>query len=147
MGLLSLIQIPCHHVLANEIALNLKYRIGLKHLFNINLGIGIINKTTFLFVFLTYLPMFLLKSRSRELVGCGIKFCIQRVPTRHTFDGPRYPKNKKYLKKRDDDVIITFFHVFLVFRVAGSVKSMQCGYSLDAKLNSASNELLRFEFE
>ena len=21
----------------------------------------------------------------------------------HTFDGPRYPKNKKYLKKRDDD--------------------------------------------
>ena len=31
MGLLTLIQIPCHHVLANEIALNLKYRIGLKH--------------------------------------------------------------------------------------------------------------------
>ena len=47
MGLLTLIQIPCHHVLANEIALNLKYRIGLKHLFNINLGIGIIGKTTF----------------------------------------------------------------------------------------------------
>ena len=41
------IQIPCHHVLANEIALNLKYRIGLKHVFNINLGIGIIKKTTF----------------------------------------------------------------------------------------------------
>ena len=47
MGLLSLTQIPCHHVLANEIALNLKYHIGLKHLFNINLGIGIIKKTTF----------------------------------------------------------------------------------------------------
>ena len=46
MGLLTLIQIPCHHVLTNEIALNLKY-IGLKHLFNINLGIGIIKKTTF----------------------------------------------------------------------------------------------------
>ena len=27
----------------------------------------------------------------------------QRVPTLHTFYGPRYPKNKKYLKKRDDD--------------------------------------------
>ena len=39
MGLLTLIQIPCHHVLANGIALNLKYRI--------NLGIGIIKKTTF----------------------------------------------------------------------------------------------------
>ena len=47
MGLLTFIQIPCHHVLANEIAFNLKYRIGLKHFFNINLGIGIIKKTTF----------------------------------------------------------------------------------------------------
>ena len=47
MGLLTLTQITCHHALANEIALNLKYRIGLKHIFNINLGIGIIKKTTF----------------------------------------------------------------------------------------------------
>ena len=45
----------------------------------------------------------------------------------HTFDRPLYPKNNKYLKKRDD--------------VAGSVKSMQCGYSLKAELNSTSNEL------
>ena len=105
MGLLTLIQIPCHHLLANEIALNLKYHKGLKHFFNINLGIDIIKKTSFfLFVFSTYLPVFLLKFRSRELVGCGIKLRIQRVSTRHTFDGPRYPKNKKYLKKRDDDV-------------------------------------------
>ena len=50
----------------------------------------------------------------------------------HTSDGPLYPKNKKYLKKRDDDNIITFFQVFLVFGVAGSVKSMPSGYSLDA---------------
>ena len=61
MGLSALIQISCHHVLANEISLNLKYRIGLKHFFNINLGIGIIKKLLFLFVFLTYLPVFLLK--------------------------------------------------------------------------------------
>ena len=115
MGLLTFIQIPCHHVLANEITLNLKYRIGLKHFFNINLGIGIIKKITFLFVFSTYLSVFLLKFRSGELVGCRIKLRIQRVPTQHTFDGPRYPKNKKYLKKRDDD-IITY------------------GYSLDAEL-------------
>ena len=47
MGLLTLIQIPCHHVLANEIALNFKYPIGLKHFFNINLGICFIKKTTF----------------------------------------------------------------------------------------------------
>ena len=30
MGLLTIIQIPCHYVLANEIALNLKYCIALK---------------------------------------------------------------------------------------------------------------------
>ena len=47
MGLLTLIQIPCHHVLANEISLNLRYCIGLKQFFNINLGMGIIKKTTF----------------------------------------------------------------------------------------------------
>ena len=94
MGLLTLTQIPCHHVLANEITLNLKYRIDLKQFFNIILGIGIIKKLLFLFVFLTYLLMFLLKFRSGELIECRIKFHIQRVPTRHTFDGPRYPKNK-----------------------------------------------------
>ena len=60
MGLSTLIQIPCHHVLANEIALNLKYCIDLKHFFNINLGIGIIKKLLFLFVFSTYPPVFLL---------------------------------------------------------------------------------------
>ena len=69
MGLLTLIQIPCHNVLANEIAINLKYRIGLKHVLNKNLGIGIIKKTIFLFVFLAYLSVFLLKFLSRELVG------------------------------------------------------------------------------
>ena len=47
MGLSTLIQIPCHHVLANEIALNLKYHIGLKDFFNINLEIGIMKKTNF----------------------------------------------------------------------------------------------------
>ena len=41
-----------------------------------------------MFVFSIYLPIFLLKFRSGELVGCGIKFRIQRVP-----------KNKKYLEK------------------------------------------------
>ena len=141
MGLLTLIQIPCHHVLANEIALNLKYRIGLKQIFNINLGTGIIKKLLFLFIFSTYHPVFLQKFQAGRLVGCIIQFCIQRVPTLHTVDGPRYPKNKKYLKKQNDDVIIPFFQVFLVFGVARSVKSMPSGYSLDAEFNSASNKL------
>ena len=47
MDLLTLTQIPCNHVLANGIDLNLKYHIGLKHFFTINLGRGIIKKTTF----------------------------------------------------------------------------------------------------
>ena len=147
MGLLTFIQIPCHHVLANEIAWNLKYRIGLKHFFNINLGIGIIKKPwLFLFVFLTYLSMFLLKFRSGEFVGCRIKFPIQWVPTRHTFDGPRYPKNKKY-QKNEMMSSFHFLQVFLVFGVDGSVKSMPSGYLLDAEFNFASNELSWLKFE
>ena len=51
MGLLTFIQIPCHHVLANEISLNLKYHIGLKQFFNINLVIGIIKKLLFFPIF------------------------------------------------------------------------------------------------
>ena len=39
-------------------------------------------------------------------------------------------QKKEIPEKCDDDVIITFFQVFLVFRVAGSVKSMPSGYSL-----------------
>ena len=48
MGILTIIQIPYHHVLANEIALDLKYCICLKQFFNINFGIDIIEKATFL---------------------------------------------------------------------------------------------------
>ena len=51
MGLLTLTQIPCHHVLANEISLNLKYHIGLKQIFNINLVLGIIKKYFFVRIF------------------------------------------------------------------------------------------------
>ena len=146
MGLLTFIQILCHHVLANEIALNLKYHIGLKHFFNINLGIGIIIKLLFLFVFSTYLHVCLLKFRSGDLPGCEIKFCIQRVPTRHTFDRILYHKNKKYLK----NVMMmssSHFSGISCFWGSRSVKSMQCGYSLDGESNSASKELSRSKFE
>ena len=99
MGLSTLIRIPCHHVLANEIVLNLKYRIGLKQFFNINLGIGIIKKTIFLFAFSTYLPVFLLKFRSGELVGCRIKLCIQRVPTWNNFWRTLLPQKEEIPEK------------------------------------------------
>ena len=47
MGLPKIIQIPCHHVLANQNALKFKKGAPLKQFFNINLGIGIIKTTNF----------------------------------------------------------------------------------------------------
>ena len=45
------------------------------------------------------------------------------------------PQKQEILeKKHDDDVIIMFFQVFLVFGVAGFTKSMLSGYSLDVDL-------------
>ena len=61
MGLQKITQIPCHHVLSNQNDLKLKKGAPLKQFFNINLGIGIIKKIHFLFVFSTYLSVFLLK--------------------------------------------------------------------------------------
>ena len=49
----------------------------------------------------------------------------------HTFDGPFYTENDKYMKKHDCNHI---FHVFLIFRVAGSIESMQHDYSSKVKL-------------
>ena len=61
MGLQKIIQIPCHHVLANKNALKFKKGSPLKQFFNINLGIDVIKKLLLLFVFSTYLLVFLLK--------------------------------------------------------------------------------------
>ena len=61
----------------------------------------------------------------------------------HTFDGLCYTKNEKYMKSV---IAITFFHVFLIFRVAGTIESMQRGYSLDEELNFSSNEYSRSKF-
>ena len=61
----------------------------------------------------------------------------------HTFDGPCYTKNEKYMKKCVYDHV---FHVFLIFHVALSIKSMQHGYSLDEELTFASNEYSRLKF-
>ena len=72
MGLLTFIQIPCHHVLANEIALNLKYRIGLKHFFNINLGIAIIKKTTFFICIFDMSPCVFTQISHHHFVFSGI---------------------------------------------------------------------------
>ena len=90
MGLPKIIQIPCHHVLANQNSLKLKKGAPLNQIFNINLGVGILKKTTFLFVFLTYIPVFLLKFRSGELVGCG----INEYPLGILLTDPAIPKTR-----------------------------------------------------
>ena len=115
MGLPKIIQIPCHHVLANQNALKLKKGAPLKQIFNINLGICIIKKTTFFVRIFDISPVFLLKFQSGQLIGCRIKFHIQCIPTWNTFDGPCYRKHKKYMKKCDDDIIITFFSRYFLF--------------------------------
>ena len=86
-------------------------------------------KTTFLFVFLTYLPMFLLKFRSGELIGCGINFRIQlqRVPTRHTFDNPSTGKTTNTCKNMMMTSSSCFFRYFLFFRWWGPSKFFQVG--------------------
>jgi len=62
----------------------------------------------------------------------------------HTFNGPCYTKNEKYMK---NVIAIMFFHLFLIFCVAGSIESMQHGYSLDEELNFSSNEYSQPKFE
>ena len=62
----------------------------------------------------------------------------------HTSDRSCYMKNEKYMKKV---IAITLYHVFLKFRVAGSIESMQHGYSLDDESNSTSNKCFRSKFE
>ena len=42
----------------------------------------------------------------------------------HTFDGPCYTKNEKYMK---NVIAIMFFHVFLIFCLASSIEIVQHG--------------------
>jgi len=62
----------------------------------------------------------------------------------HTFDGPNYTKNEKYMKKRDCNHV---FHVPLIFHIVGSIESMQPGYSLDEESNYGSNKCFCLKFE
>ena len=62
----------------------------------------------------------------------------------HTFVGPCYKKNEKYIKKRDYNHV---YHVFLIFRVVEMFKSMQHGYSLDEELKFSSKEYSCSKFE
>ena len=146
MGLLNFIQIPCHHVLANEIALNMKYRIG--HFFNINLGIGIIKKNYFFCSYFRHISLCFYSNFDLEsLFNAELNSTFNGYPVCILLIDLSTPPKKEIPKKRDDDVNITFFQIFLIFGVAGSVKSMQCGYSLDVESKFSSKYLYRSKFE
>ena len=71
-------------------------------------------KTTFLFVFLTYLPMFLLKFRSGELIGC-----LHPTSTHLAyFWWTLIPRKQEIPDKCDDDITIMFFR-YLFFWGSG----------------------------
>ena len=80
MGLLTLTQIPCHHVLANEIVLNLKYSMGLKPFFNINLGIGIIKKLLFCLYFWHISPCFYANFDWESSLDVELNFASNKYP-------------------------------------------------------------------
>ena len=147
MGLSTLTQIPCHHVLANEIDLNLKYGIGLKHFFNINLGIGIIKKTTIFVCIFDVSPYVFTQISIRRALW--MRNLIPHPTSTHTayFWRTPLPQKQEIPEKMWWWCHHHVFQVFLVFGVAGSVKSMPSGYSLDAEFNSASKELSWSKFE
>ena len=56
----------------------------------------------------------------------------------HNFDGPYYTKNEKIREKH---------YCNHVFHVAGSIESMQHGYSLDEESNLGSKKYFHSKFE
>ena len=66
MGLSKIIQIPCHHVLANQNDLKLKKGAPLKQFFNINLGIGIIKKKLLFCLYFRHISFLFYSNFDRE---------------------------------------------------------------------------------
>ena len=115
MGLLTIFQIPCHHVLANEIDLNLKCRIGLKHFFYINLGIGIIKKLFFVCLYFRHISRCFYSNFDWEsLLDVELNYASNEYSLGILLMDLATPKTRNTWKKNDDDVIIMLFRYFLV---------------------------------
>ena len=123
----------------------MKYCIGLKHFFNINLGIGIIKKTIFFVCifdisFLCFYSNFDRESSlDAELNSASNEYPLGILLTDPTTQKTRIPEKTWWC--------IMFFQVFLVSGVAGSIKSIHHGYYFDAESNYASNNLSWSKFE
>ena len=130
MGLSTLIQIPCHHVVANQNSLKFKKGPPLKQFFNINLGIGIIKKLLFCSYFQHISLCFYSNFDRESSLDVELDSASNEYSHSILLMDPATPKTRNTWKN-----------------VAGSIKSMPSEYSLDAKFNSASNELSRSKFE
>ena len=128
MRFLTLIQIPCHRVLANEIALNLKYCIGLKHLFNINLGIGIIKKYIFVCLYFRHISVCFYSNFDWESsLDAELNSASNEYPRGILLTDLATPKTRNNWKNVIMMSSSHFFQVFLVFGVAWSIKLCHVG--------------------
>ena len=85
-------------------------------------------------------------STSKEYPHCILLMDPSTPKTRNTWKNVMTPlPQKKEIPKKM--WFISFFQVLLFLGVEHSIRSMQCGYSLDAESNSASNKLSRSKFE
>ena len=98
MGFLTFIQIPCHHVLANEISLNLKYRIGLKQVFNMNLGIGVIKILLFCSYFRHISLCFYSNFNRESSLDAKLNTASNEYPLGILLTGPATPKTRNTWK-------------------------------------------------
>ena len=101
-------------------------------------------KLVFQLIFSTYLPNFLLKFRVGVLVGWKINSSSKEYPCCILLMDPTTWKMRNTWKTWFQSC---FFMYFSFFCLAGSIKSMKHGHSLDAQLNFASNEYSRLKFE
>ena len=114
MSLLTITQIPCHHVLSNEISLNLKYRIGLKHFFNINLGIGIIKKLLFVCLYFRHISLCFYSNFDRESsLDAEFDSASNEYPHCILLMDPATPKKRNTLKNVMMMSSSRFFRYFL----------------------------------
>ena len=84
-------------------------------------------KTTFVFVFLTYLPVFYSNSERESSLDAEFNSESNEYPLDIIFTDPSTPKTRNTWKNVMMMSSSHFFQVFLVFGVEGSIKSMKSG--------------------
>ena len=94
MGLPKIIQIPCHHVLANQNALILKKGAPLKQIFNINLGIGVIKNYFFCSYFGHISLCFTSNFDWESSLDAELNSTSNEYPLGIIFMGPATPKTR-----------------------------------------------------